>query len=305
MRTVTRSFYEAAVVQAVERVAVSLDMALDLAELARAAKLSPFHFHRIFRGMVGETPLEMHRRLRLERAASQLLCGTSPVTAIAFDAGYETHEAFTRAFRDAYGTSPSAFRQSAAGREGCAGVPRVALATRSGIHFTPTVRLDNLQLAQGEPNMKVILENMPPLRVAAVPHLGAYNRIAEAFQRLGACAASAGLLRQGAMMLAIYHDDPETTPVEQLRSEAAVSVPEDVALPKELVELRIPAGRYARATHLGSYTTLGDTWARMMGEWLPGSGLRVGEGPSYEVYRNTAAEVREEDLRTDLYIPVR
>jgi AraC family transcriptional regulator len=117
---------------------------------------------------------------------------------------------------------------------------------------------------------------MPSLRVAAVPHLGAYNRIGEAFQRLSAIAGAAGLLRQGAMMLAIHHDDPETTPVEQLRSEAGLSVPEDVALPKE----------------------------RMMGEWLPGSGLRVGAGPSYELYRSTPAEAREEDLRTDLYIPV-
>jgi AraC family transcriptional regulator len=60
----TRSFYEFAVERAVLQVVASLDEALDLSALARGAALSPFHFHRVFRGMVGETPLEMHRRSR-------------------------------------------------------------------------------------------------------------------------------------------------------------------------------------------------------------------------------------------------
>ena len=114
MKKETQSFYEAAVELTVVRITQTLDQALDLAALARNAALSPFHFHRVFRGMLAETPLEMHRRLRLERAAGQLLGKDVPVTTIAFDAGYETHEAFTRAFRQAYGTSPSAFRQSSA-----------------------------------------------------------------------------------------------------------------------------------------------------------------------------------------------
>lgn len=304
MRTETRSFYEVAVVRAVARIAGSLDEALDLGELARGAELSPFHFHRIFRGMLGETPLEMHRRLRLERAASQLLGSIRPVTVIALDAGYDTHEAFTRAFRDAYGASPSAFRLSDEEREGCARPPQTQLAARSGIHFSPAVDLSAIRFTKGEPIMNVTVEEMPSLRVATVPHVGPYNRISEAFQRLGAIAGPAGLLRDGAAMLAMYHDDPETTPAEQLHSDAGLTVPDDARLPTQVVEKRLPAGRYARATHIGPYTTLGDTWSRMMGEWLPNSGHRVGNGPSYEVYRNNPSNTRPEELRTDLYIPI-
>ena len=304
MRTETRSFYEAAVVHAVARIAGSLDAALDLSELARAAELSPFHFHRIFRGMLGETPLEMHRRLRLERAAAQLIASTMSVTVIAFDAGYDTHEAFTRSFRDAYGTSPSAYRVKAERREGCMHPARTQLAARSGIHFDSTVNLRAIRFAAGELAMNVIVEEMPALRVATVPHLGPYNRISEAFQRLGAIAGPAGLVREGTLMLAIYHDDPETTPAEELRSDAGFTVPDQARLPAEVVEKRLPAGRYARTTHMGSHATLGDTWARMMGEWLPGSGNRVGNGPSYEVYRNNPSNTRPEELRTDLYVPI-
>src|SRR5690242_8438479 len=93
VKETTRSAYETAVRRAVERIAAQLDEALDLHALGRAAALSPLHFHRVFRGIVGETPLELHRRLRMERAALQLATSEIAVTRIALDAGYETHEA--------------------------------------------------------------------------------------------------------------------------------------------------------------------------------------------------------------------
>jgi AraC family transcriptional regulator len=297
VKTETRSFYEAAVERAVTRIVATLDEALDLGTLARGAALSSFHFHRVFRGMLGETPLEMHRRLRLERAASQLVAGSGSVTTIAFDAGYETHEAFTRAFRQAYGTSPSAFRQDA-------GPAQIHLAARSGIHFGSATTREPLRLIRGGSPMNVMIEDMPELRVATVHHVGPYNRISEAFERLHEIALRGGLHREGAMALAIYYDDPETTPAEQLQSDAGVTVQRGVALPDGVGEKTLPAGKYARTTHLGPYSTLGDTWAHFMGEWLPSSGERVGSGSTYEVYRNTPANAAPEDLRTDLYLPL-
>ncbi|MFN5857788.1 MAG: helix-turn-helix domain-containing protein, partial [Pseudanabaenaceae cyanobacterium] len=79
-------------------------------ELSKLATLSPHHFHRIFRGVVGESVLEYARRLKLERAARRLRVTGRRVTEIAFDAGYESHEGFTRAFREYFGVSPSEFR---------------------------------------------------------------------------------------------------------------------------------------------------------------------------------------------------
>src|SRR4029453_17849464 len=102
MKPDTRSFYARAVQAAIEHIAQHLDDALELEALARIACLSSFHFHRVFRGMVGETPLELTRRLRLERAAWRLKDKQQAITEIAFAAGYETHEAFTPEFRVAY-----------------------------------------------------------------------------------------------------------------------------------------------------------------------------------------------------------
>jgi len=115
-----------------------------------------------------------------------------------------------------------------------------------------------------------------------------------------------GLERQPAqpMLLAIFHDDPESTPAAELRSDAGITVPEGAPLPAGLVELRLPAGRYARAVHVGPYERLGDAWARFMGEWLPASGQRVGPGVSYEIYTNDPRTVPKEELRTEMYIPL-
>ncbi|WP_394843838.1 AraC family transcriptional regulator [Pendulispora brunnea] len=305
MKTETRTFYQAAVERTVLRITETLDEALDLAALARGAALSSFHFHRIFRGMMGETPLEMHRRLRLERAAWQLLARDTAVTTIAFEAGYETHEAFTRAFRAAYGSSPSAFRQGAAEiRSACERPQQIELAARSGVHFRHEPAKELLvRFLIGEVIMNVTIEEMPELRVAAIRHVGPYDRISEAFARLGGLAAPAGLFQApGLKMLAIYHDDPETTAPEQLQSDAGITVGPGVRVPDGAVEVKIPAGRYAHATHVGPYTELGDCWSRLMGGWLPQSGHRVGSGPAYEVYRNNPTNAAPHELTTDLYL---
>jgi len=307
VKTETRSFYEDAVSRTVSRVASQLDDALDLARLARGAALSPFHFHRVFRGMVGETPLELHRRLRMERAAWRILQGDAGITAVAFDAGYETHEAFTRAFRHFYGVPPSSFRPHAS-REGKDGaLPRsFELAARCGVHFNPPGSAEpNVHFMSGGQPMNVEIKEMPELRVATVRHIGPYPRISEAFGKLGAIAGPAGLYAYPeAAMIAVYYDDPDTTLPEELRSDAGISVPERQALPDGLGEARIRAGRYACMTHRGSYKKLGDAWSRLMGEWLPRSGERVGEGVSFEVYRNHPGNAEEAELKTELFVPL-
>ena len=297
MKPDTRSFYARAVQAAIEHIALHLDDALELEALARVACLSPFHFHRVFRGMVGETPLELTRRLRLERAAWRLKDSHRAITEIAFDAGYETHESFTRAFRACYSTSPSGFRSRT--------YPRIEIAAACGIHFTtdgiipPFIPRDS-----GGVTMDVDIKDMPELRVGTVRHVGPYNQIPKAFERLGAIAGPAGLLRHAVSMIAIYHDDPETAPQEQLRSDAGLAVPEGVALPDGLVEQHIAGGRYAHTVYVGPYEKLGDVWARFFGEWLPASGNRIGDGVSYEIYLNTPAQVPKEQLRTELYVPL-
>jgi AraC family transcriptional regulator len=298
MKPGTRTFYLDAVQRVITHLVTHLDESADLSALARLAGLSPYHFHRVFRGMTGETPLELLRRIRLERAATALRDTGKPITRIAFDAGFETHEAFTRAFGTAFGVAPSAFRRDR--------LARIELTAANGVHFTrgalPTAFTP---INTGGHTMHIDIEQLPALRLAVVAHRGAYNQINQAFGTLGSLVGPTGVFaRPDTLMIAVYHDDPEATPVAELRSDAGVSLPDDIALPHGLEERRITSGRYARYTHIGSYEQLGDVWTRFMGEGLPATGLHVIDGPALEIYRNDPSTTPTAQLHTDLLVPV-
>ncbi|MBX3012722.1 MAG: helix-turn-helix transcriptional regulator [Caldilineaceae bacterium] len=89
----------------------NLQEAVDGAALAEAAHYSRFHFLRLFRARTGETPVDCRRRLLLERAGYQLRHTTQPITAIAWEAHFDSLEGFSRAFRKAFGVSPSHYRR--------------------------------------------------------------------------------------------------------------------------------------------------------------------------------------------------
>ena len=109
----------------------SLDGDSGTGELARSAFQSRSRFYRLFQALVAENPGAMRRRLLLERAAWQLASTPRPVTEIAFDARYGSLEAFTRAFRAAFGLSPSLFRRS--------GSRRIHLPAPNDYHFCPPI----------------------------------------------------------------------------------------------------------------------------------------------------------------------
>jgi AraC family transcriptional regulator len=105
----------------------SLDESRTTEDLARQSYRSRTQFHRLFRAVVEETPAAMRRRLLLERAAFQLGHSDTSITEIALDANYGSLEAFTRAFRKAFHTSPSLYRRMR--------YPHTRLPAPNGIHF--------------------------------------------------------------------------------------------------------------------------------------------------------------------------
>jgi len=140
--------YKRRLLRVLEYIQQHLDDHLDLEELARVACFSTYHFHRIFTGMMGETIKNHIRRLRLERAAIELRVGTKPIVEVALDSGYEAHEAFSRAFKSAYGVAPVRFRSTKS--------PIAALVAPSGVHYCPGAALTTFNTNHiGIPTMNV------------------------------------------------------------------------------------------------------------------------------------------------------
>lgn len=147
--------------------------------------------------------------------------------------------------------------------------------------------------------MEVTIKQQPELRVAGIRHIGPYQNIGQAFARIG------GILKgpppAGSQMIAVYHDDPATTAPDQLRSEAAITLPGGVPNPDGLIEQRVAAGRYAVTSYKGSYDGLPAVWAALKTEWLPLSGERMGH-PGYEVYLNNPGNAAPQELLTEIYL---
>ena len=153
--------------------------------------------------------------------------------------------------------------------------------------------------------MELVTKTLPPMRLAAVLHTGPYQQIGPAFRKLGSIAGPAGLFNNpGAMMIGVYKDDPQTTPVESLRSAAGIVIPEKVEIPKGLVEERAPGGRFACGTHHGSYEQLPEAWKRLSDELIPAAGYRRRAAASYERYLNDPSQVPEAELLTEICIPI-
>lgn len=288
--------YEAMVRQVIVELQKRLDDPPTFRELAAECYLSPYHFHRIFRALTGESPAEMSRRLRLERGAWQVRNTTDPITTIAFASGYATHEAFTKAFQAGFGMPPSAFR---VGMRDCAGIR-----APNGVHYHPDgINRFHLPKNVGAP-MQLDVIDLPATRLAGVRHRGPYYEIGQAFGALEQHVAKLGLPKSAdTMLVAVYLDDPDSKPPAELESIAAISVPDGTDI-GDLEESALPAGKYLRAQFVGHYSGLPAAWQRLYAEHIPAGGYTLRDGVNFEAYVSDHATTSPDDLRTDLYVPI-
>ena len=273
MRTPTEQTYRERILRTLVYIQQHLDDPLGLEELAGVAHFSPYHFHRVFRGLVGEPVMAHVRRLRLERAAHRLRFGGAAVTHVALDAGYGSHEAFTRAFAARFGRAPADYRDS------CPAPPAEPLSAR--------------------------VETLPARPVAFVRHVGPYANVGAAWTRLTAWAGPRGLLAGRPRLLGLVHDDPDVTPPDRVRYDACLVVARPVRPDGDVGVQQLPGGDYAVTTHRGPYDALGNTYARLCGRWLPSIGREPGDAPAFEVYRNTPQRVAPAELLTDVNVPIK
>ena len=152
--------------------------------------------------------------------------------------------------------------------------------------------------------MDVQIKTIPPMRVAFVRHVGPYMEVGQAWGRLFAWAGPRGLVGRGPKMIGVCHDDPEVTPPEKIRYDACLVVGDSVRPEGDIGVQEIGGGEYAVTVHKGPYENLGQTYARLCGEWLPASGREMRASPPLEVYLNSPQTAAPADLLTEVCVPL-
>jgi AraC family transcriptional regulator len=279
--------YSRRIERVVAHIGSHLDDALELETLAGIACFSPYHFHRIYRGLMRETVADTLRRLRLHRAAGDLTHSRRPMEAIATRAGYGSVAAFTRAFGAVYGTPPASFRRRYLER---------------GI--VPTVTAAPQPETEENAMYDVQFRETQPMRLAAISHHGAYMQIGTAFERIFAWAAGRGLLTPATRSIGVYYSDPHTVPAEDLVSDAGITVGPEVKAEGDVHILDIAGGRHAVITHKGPYAELERAYTWLYRTWLPESGLEAADRPCFEEYLNDPRSLPPTEWLTAIYLPL-
>ena len=271
---------------------------LSLSVLARESCFSPFHFHRVFQSIVGETPLSFVKRVRIERAASLLLVSPSrSITQIGLACGFPSPAAFSRSFRERFGTSPRAFRTN---RKNCTIDGKNGKDAAEANAYLALVA----NIRQERP-MNVTVKDAPLRHVAYVANLEGYGTeaIGRAWDRLCSWAGPLGLLDRGEM-IGVSFDDPEITPVNKCRYYACVSIPADLDPPGDIGVMDLPGGRHAVAPFDGTAAEIQGAYKELYERWLPQSGFEPSDSPCFEIYHSTPEDDPEGHFVMDICMPL-
>lgn len=263
-------------------IADHLDEPLSLEQLAGAAALSVFHFHRVWRATMGEPVMYTVRRLRLERAAKRLAATNTSITQIALESGFASSQSFARAFRQVMGYTPSEVRA------------RRVEVIASRPHKTP------------EAPMSVEIVSLDPFVMIAKRRTGPYTMrdLAPTFGAVWAWANSHGLRAALRGIYGVPLDDPASVQPEAIRYDAGFDFGVDAEPGPGLHTVMLGGGEAARLRVRGSYARLDAAQDFLYASWLPRAARGLADAPLFHHFHNDPDVTPEVDLVTDIYLPL-
>lgn len=275
---------------------------LCLEKLAQIAHFSPFHFHRIFKTIVGETLKDYISRQRLEGAAIELIHREEVnIGVLSQDFGFSSNAVFTRAFNRLFGKSPSAYRRQhyidskqgkAHSKQGKV-VPDYQKYVRSINHLKHWIEM----------NANIEVKEMPQMEVAYITCMGVEG-MEQSFERLIQWARPKGLLdSDNTKMATIYYDSFKTTEPSKVRMNACLVLEKPVEVSGEIGKTQIKAEKCIVGRFELAINEFEKAWTGMF-LWMKEQGYSISESNPYEVYYNDYHEHPEKKFILDLCIPV-
>lgn len=318
--SMSQKTYQSRINKVIDYIDLHLAEPLDLDTLAEVASFSRFHFHRLFRALVGESVGQYVGRLRVEKAARQLTYhGSKSITEIALDCGFSNSATFARAFKASFGMSATAFRElgeEARSKIHQANSKNRQTASNEGKAFEVSIDVFAQHhhpiwniMSNNNIVAKVEVKDLPAITLAYVRHIGPFVNSPEVFQglmtKIYAWAGPRGLINfPETETLSVYQDDPHVTDSDKLRLQVGISVPPDTAVEGEVGKMTLKAGKYA----LSKFEIDGDqyeaAWNSLYQHWLPESGYQPADAPSFERYLNDPGKHPEGKHIVEIGIPV-
>jgi AraC family transcriptional regulator len=305
VRIATSKKYRKSLLPVLVHIEDHLDEPLSLHALAAVAGFAPHHFHRVFQHVVGEAPKEYLRRLRLERAVYRLKVSPDNILQIALDAGFKTHETFTRAFTRQFDISPSEFRA-------------VLKAYRAGVDETlgsytfAGFSLDSqVTLRFDQSKEPVSIQMLPAQQLIFKRHIGHYEKLIPAgenltylWQDLFAFCEEHGIQYSQERLIGISHDDPYVTEEAKIRFDACLPISQMPIAHQTVGYRRLQPGMCVSRRHQGGLEEIAKTFAFIGVEWLPTENHHLKAGLPFEVYHFHQGAGQPEFAYTDSYVPL-
>ena len=298
-RSATTLTYVERVNCAIDHIVSHLDEPLRLRDLARVALLSPFHFHRVFQALLGSTPADFVKRLRLEKALGLLSRPRPPsLTAIALACGFSSSSDFSRSFKRRYGVPPSSFDIVACRRAHGAELEAIVEQAASRLH------VERLPPRHNPDSFRARIRELPARTVAYIrverPYEG--DRAMKAVRRLLAWAERNGLA--DGQWLGYQWDNPEITSLEDCRYYAAVEA-ERFTPRGEVGRYRFPPMIVAEVAIRGGLDLELRALQWLYGSWLPRSGFVPDDQPAFEAWIGRPFAHGSEYFELAVQLPIR
>ncbi|MGF1757106.1 AraC family transcriptional regulator [Photobacterium sagamiensis] len=271
-----------------------LDEELTVDKLSNIACLSKYHFHRQFSTLVGITAFAYIKQARMKRASYQLVFKKNMrIVDIAVANGYESSEAFSRAFSQSIGQNPSQFREQ----------PQW-VSWHEKYQLFKKLRVQRMKSDSSGHIVEIV--DFSETKVAALEHLGALELVGNTINQFINWRKENNLSPKVSRTFNIAYDDPAVTEPDKYRCDICASVKSDVKENEYGVTTKIiPAGRCAVIRHVGSDDTISETITYLYSEWLAQSEEELRDYPLFFERVSFYPDVLETEVTTDIYLPLK
>ena len=276
---------------------------LPLEKLAEIGNYSPFHFHRIFRGIIGETLQEHITRKRLEKSSMMLaLKKNTSLEEIYTQFGFKSNSTFSKTFKKYFGVSPSVFRKNTPEKFSKI-LPMNSNNGQKEVVFQQYLYNINQMKNFMETNAKIEVKELPEMNLASVLSIGVQN-IDNAYNKLISWGISKNLFpRENVKMISVYHDSFKVTAPNKVRIHACMLLDEPIKTDGEIFPETLPKGRHIVGSYFIGIHEFEKAWQGLF-LWMNENGYQYKRTFPFEIYHNNFKEHPEKKCRVDFCIPI-